>query len=176
LSENQDNCPEDCYTTVTMTPSSFLIPDQTVTVTITFNDSRYISGKTVNFLIEIYNIFLGLERNWLESNKCVSNLNFTADAGCVSCGCSKEGTSYVCHSGTQSATKATSSEGYFKLEVRCDVPPDIKAGSKILKVSPIFYSEPVRLKPATNKFMMTYTTKDIVNLLLKLYNMPFNLS
>jgi len=151
LFETQDNCPSDCYTSVTMSPSIFLIPNQRVDVAIAFNDSRYVAGKTANSLIEIYDASFKLEKSWVESSGCLSNLNFTADANCIDCGCSKEGASYKCHSSTQSTIKATSVNGYFKLTATCNVPSDIIAGSKILQASPTFYSTPVHLKPAVRK-------------------------
>jgi len=173
LSENQDNCPHDCYTTVTMSPSFFLLPGQRVGITISFNDSRYVAGKTTNIAIEIYDNSLKLEKNWDESSSCLSNLNFTADANCIDCGCSKEGVSYKCHSSTQSTIKATSVNGYFKLTAECSVPSGIIAGSKILEATPVFYSEPIRLKPSTNKF--TIMSKEVLNLILQLYNLLLKL-
>ena len=84
--ENQKNCPQDCYTTLKVytekneivTPSTTLLPNQTLRLVLTFNDSRYDSSQGFNL-----KLFATIDENiWDISNGCKACGKNLEEMGC----------------------------------------------------------------------------------------------
>jgi hypothetical protein len=114
--ETQDNCPNDCKTTVSMQPSVNLMPGQQVTITIAFNDSRYIANHDVKFDLTIDGQIWSATDCWISGKKM---------GGCAGCMSHPPGT--------------ISQNGYYKTQTTCNTPITATTGSHTLQATPTIY-------------------------------------
>ena len=132
--ETQDNCPNDCKTTVTMQPNVDITPSQLVTIIVAFTDSRYAANHDVKLDLTIDG------KNW-SATDCWMNGVRWADMGwtgmtgggwsCLDGACN--GT-YVGHS-----VKITSANGYGKIEAECKIPATATGGPHTVQATPTIY-------------------------------------
>jgi len=137
--ETQASCPNDCYTTVSISPNVAAIAGQEVALTIVFNDSRYVAGHNAKYSLTIDGIA------WNAENGCnIAGVNVTPTADGVGTACIWQGLVKDCTS--------TSVNGYLKVVTKCNLPNNLPPTSHSLIATPTFYSEETILTGASVKF------------------------
>jgi len=137
--ENQNLCSSDCWTTISMNPILGVVPGQEVTLTIQFNDSRYIAGGKANYYLTIDGVV------WDATNGCnIANVNVTPVADGVNTACTWQGVTADCTS--------TSVNGYLKVTTKCKVPSTLVGTTHTLTALPTIYSRATQLTAAITTF------------------------
>jgi len=154
-SETQDNCPQDCKTTFQLysgttpiLPSTYLRPNQAITVILSFNDSRYNSTQGFNMML---NATIDDQIFWSEADGCKVCGKKLSEMGCSNCGMSgKMGGTGNHWSGQDHGYEidAYMENGYGRMKFNATLPSTIAAGVHTLKVTPILFSFPITLKAA----------------------------
>jgi len=155
-SENQINCPQDCKTTLELYadgqwiyPTTYLRPSQSVTVIVTFNDSRYNSTQGFN-----------LELNATINDQTLNQIIWNKNTGCKVCGetlknmeCTNCGNmGYMGGDWSRHDSwyeiKAHMENGYGRIEFNATLPQTMLFGMHTLKVTPVLRSLPITLSAA----------------------------
>jgi len=130
VGETQENCPNDCYTTVRVAPTA-IAPRVIASITIAFNDSRY-NGQTVNISLTLNNT-PDEQRPWGE---CIHHVNISSQEDCN--GVNNPEANWSC--------EILKLPGYFRIKALCEVP--FMPGVNTVNATPRFYSSWIVLKPA----------------------------
>lgn len=139
--ETQDSCPSDCYTSVSINPNVGVVGGQSVTIMISFNDSRYFAGHNANYRLTIDGM------DWNSTNGCpIARVNATPQANGINTACS-----WSDHSLTNPCT-STSVNGYLKLVTQCTLPYNLVGANHVFQAIPTFYSNQLLLKSGTANF------------------------
>lgn len=116
--ETQTSCPADCFTTASM-PSP-VTPGEIVSVTVEFDDFRYLADGKVKIDLSIDGT-----TPWTASNGC--------NIGGVKLGPTTSGDAVAWPSGT------TSEDGHFEITSICTIPSSISSGAHTLFATPTIY-------------------------------------
>jgi hypothetical protein len=139
-SETQDNCPQDCYTKVYITPSS-TYPGQEVIIKVYFNDSRFDATKDAKIRLEIDGSY------WNDSYCPINEKRWKNDMNCGGSGWScKDNKCSGTYNGK--SVNITRLPGYGSIEAVCVIPRDTGFGTHKLKATPTIYSVPITLRAA----------------------------
>ena len=148
-----------------MVPNTNLKPGQVVTVSIKFEDSRFVPGKKVKFDLKL----MDSSRNVIidDWDSCMDGVEFIVPSvGRYSCRCSDmtctcdvergmgEG---KCKEWDEELIKwsyVEAKNGCFSVTAYCRVPEGIGTGKRILWAKPYILASIVGLKPATTEFYM----------------------
>jgi hypothetical protein len=137
--ETQSTCPNDCYTTVSISPNVAAVAGQEVTLEIAFSDSRYVAGHQASYTLTIDGIA------WDASNGCnIAGVKVTPITG-IGTACTWEGLA-------AKQCTSTSASGYLKVTTTCNLPNSTLAGNHALIATPTFYSIPTTLKEGSAQF------------------------
>jgi hypothetical protein len=143
VNETQNGCPEDCKTIVSVYPPS-LYPGDNVTVTVYFNDSRYVSGKETKLSLYIddaeWTNCIVHEKNWTAMGW---NRNSDWTGTYVN---SMNGREY------KSNIRILSLNSYAKIIFDCTVPEDLAQGTHTIRAVPSIYSEEKILESGEAEF------------------------
>jgi hypothetical protein len=138
--ENQTSCPNDCYTTVFISPNVAVVPGQNVTLEIAFNDSRYLAGHNAKYSLTVDGIV------WNANNGCnIASVNVTPITNGIGTTCTWQGMP------TKQCT-STSVDGYLKVTTICNLPYNLQPTTHSLIATPAFYSQETILSEASTKF------------------------
>jgi hypothetical protein len=139
-SETQDNCPQDCYTKVYITPSS-TYPGQEVIIKVYFDDSRFDATKDAKIRLEIDGSY------WNDSYCPINEKRWKNDMNCGGSGWScKDNKCSGTYNGK--SVNITRLPGYGSIEAVCVIPRDTGFGTHKLKATPTIYSVPITLRAA----------------------------
>ena len=144
LKETQENCPSDCKTSVSVSPSRML-PGDKVNVTVYFNDSRYYSGEDAELVLYLD------DKIWIN---CPVHNSRWKNMGWNSID-SWKGTYQ------SSNMEIASMNGYAKIVFDCIV-PNLNPGQHTLRAIPSIFSEQKILRSGETQF---YSSDNPVKLL-----------
>jgi len=148
--ENQDKCPSDCKTLVSISPNAGAFPGQEVTISIAFNDSRYAAGHITNYALTIDG------KAWNATNGCaIAGVNVTPPANGINALCTWKGLVAECTS--------TSVNGYLKVITKCFLPLDLEPTTHMLMATPTFYSEATTLAQGSTQFTTNEFTASVTS-------------
>ena len=163
--ENQARCPSDCKTTVSLIPQQSS-PNQQVTITIAFNDSRYATGGKTSYTLLIDNSIV-----WDSSNGCnIAGVQVTPPSNQYNAACTWQGITWPCTS--------TSVNGYLSITTNCRM-PDVQPGSHTLKVTPTIYSKPKQLNAITASFVVKpdqYTISTLFKMIISFLGLNYTIN
>lgn len=150
--ENQTACPNDCNTSVSMTPNANLIVGQPSVINVKFTDGRYLQN---------HNVSLSLKINpeaiiWNATNGCAYGGNVLSSTG---------------DSGTTKWSGNTVSNDYnFSTTFTCAIPQGLGPGVHTLWVAPTIFSNPITLRGVQLQFTIVNPTQDFNYLLSSFTN------
>gem|GEM_PF-5047270 len=174
-SENQENCPQDCKTTLTVytesneivAPTTNLMPNQKLKLVLTFGDSRYNSSQGFNLRLDVT-----IDGNpWTINNGCKACNKSLSDMECV---VSKK--SWYCK---YYELNISMEDGYAEIEFNATLPSTLPPGTHKIKVTPVILGSLIPLRAVEVQFRVgdgLYTfaiiVKNIFNRLTGLFIYP----
>jgi hypothetical protein len=174
-SENQENCPQDCKTTLTVytesneivAPTTNLMPNQKLKLVLTFGDSRYNSSQGFNLRLDVT-----IDGNpWTINNGCKACNKSLSDMECV---VSKK--SWYCK---YYELNISMEDGYAEIEFNATLPSTLPPGTHKIKVTPVILGSLIPLRAVEVRFRVgdgLYTfaiiVKNIFNRLTGLFIYP----
>jgi len=158
-SETQRNCPTDCKTVITVSPSR-LYPGNKVVVTVYFNDSRYKMGKNAKVSLYIDN------REWIEcvvhDSKWIEDLNWNNVTDVWTGTVNK-----IINQNTRiSNVEIKSIDNYAGIKFDCVVPSDLPVGMYTLKAIPSIYSIEKKLTSAETEIIVEDNSLKLLKFIL----------
>ncbi len=149
--ETQGSCP-DCTTTATIDPST-VTGGQSVTLTITFTDGRYLAGHAASFLLDIDGI------QWNSANGCALGDNNPINPSSLP--------PYV--------SSFTSINYKGVVVASCTIPSGIAQGNHVLNVAPTIYSYPTKLLQTSTTFSVVPSNPSLIDIVNRIVSFIKNI-